>query len=121
MDGELEELKKNRMAELKQAYSEQLNKQMQEHQRAETEAAKQLEALEEGVKAHFTKEALQRYSAVKLAHPETAVRLLVAVAQAINKGRLAGMLTDEQLISVLRQLSQLTQPQKETRIKIIRK
>ncbi len=116
MDAELEGLKKKRMEQLKQAYAEQHQKQAAERQHAEAEMAQQLEAIEEAVKAHFTKEALQRYGTLKLAHPETATQLLLAVAQAIESGKLRGMLGDEQLKEALQQLSRLSQKGKETRI-----
>lgn len=116
MDSELEDLKKRRAEQLKQAYSEQLQSQSSERQQAEAEMAQQLEAIEGAVKAHLTKEALQRYGTLKLAHPETATQLLIAVAQAIEAGKLRGMLGDEQLKEVLQQLSRLTHKNKETKI-----
>lgn len=124
MDSELEGLKKKRMEQLdpfakmfnpKTAYAEQLQSQNAERQQAEAEMAQQLEAIEEAVKAHLTKEALQRYGTLKLAHPETATQLVLAVAQAIESGKLRGMLGDEQLKEALQQLSRL-QKGKENRI-----
>lgn len=115
MDVELEGLKKKRMEQLKQAYAEQLQSRNAEKQHAEAEMAQQLEAIEEAVKAHFTKEALQRYGTLKLAHQETATQLVIAVAQAIESGKLTGMLGDEQLKEALQQLSRL-QKGKENRI-----
>lgn len=120
MDNELEELKKRKLDQLRQTYSDQLQKQVLEQQRAEAEAARQLEAVEEAVKAHLTKEALQRYGTLKLAHPETATRLLIAIAQALETGRLRGMLSEEQLVNALQRLSQLSQKGKKE-IRIIRK
>lgn len=116
MDNELEDLKKKRTAELKQAYAEQLQNQSSERQQAEAEMARQLEAIEGAVKAHLTKEALQRYGTLKLAYPETATQLILAVAQAIDAGRLKGMLSDEQLVRVLKQLSQMQPQRGKTRI-----
>ena len=117
MDSELEELKRRRLGQLKQNYSEQLQRQMLEQQQTEAESAKQLEAVEAVVKAHLTKEALQRYGTLKLAHPETAIQLLVAIAQALETGRLRGMLNEEQMVNALQQLSRLSQKGKrETRI-----
>ena len=81
--------------------------------------ARQLDTLEEAVKAHLTKEALQRYGTLKLAHPETATQLIIAVAQAIEAGKLKGMLGDGQLKEALQQLSRLTHKDKETRIRRI--
>ena len=120
MDSELEELKKRRMDQLKQNYSEQLQRQLVEQQQAESEATKQLEAVEDVVKAHLTREALQRYGTLKLAHPETATQLLIAIAQALETGRLRGMLSEEQMVKALQQLSRLSQKGKKE-IRIIRK
>ncbi len=116
MDSELDELKKKRIEQLKQAYAEKLQDQSVERQQTEAEMAPQLEAIEGAVKAHLTKEALQRYGTLKLAHPETATQLVMVVAQAIEAGKLRGMLGDEQLKEVLQQLSRLTGKGKEPRI-----
>lgn len=119
MDSELEGLKKRRMEQLRQAYAEQLERQTLERQQAEAEARQQLDAVEEAVKAHMTKEALQRYGTVKLAHPEKATQLMIAIAQAIEAGRLKGMLNEQQLVTALKQLSRLSQQQRK--VKIVRK
>ena len=116
MDNELDELKRRRLEQLRQTYKEQLQNQNSQRAQEEAEAAQQLEALEEAVKAHLSKEALQRYGTLKLAHPETAIRLTVAIAQAMEAGRITGLLSDEQLLSALRQLSKLTRQNRETRI-----
>ncbi len=116
MDTELEELKRKKLEQLRQSYREQMQGQNLQRRQEESEAAQQLEALEEIVKARLSKEALQRYGTLKLAHPETAVQLLVAVAQAIESGRLTGMLNEEQLVAALRQLSRLSQKSRETKI-----
>ena len=99
LDRELEELKRKRIEHIKQAYAEQLQQgHASERQQAETETTQQLEAIEEVVKAYLTKEALQRYGTLKLAHPETATHFIMAVAQAIETGRLkslAGQLLEQ--------------------------
>ena len=115
MDKELEELKRRRLEQLRQTYQDQLQNQPSQRDQEEAEAAQQINALEEVVKAHLSKEALQRFGTLKLAHPETAMRLVVAIAQAIESGRIQGMLSDEHLLSALKQLSRLTQ-KKETKI-----
>ncbi len=114
MDPELEELKRKKLEQLRQSFRE--HAQGQDLQRQHEEATQQIEALEEIVKARLSKEALQRYGTLKLAHPETAVQLAVAVAQAIESGRLSGMLSDEQLVAALRQLSRLSQKNRKTSI-----
>ena len=114
MDRELEDLKKQRMEQLKHAYANQQQRHVSERQQAEAETAQQLEAIEEIVKAHLTREALQRYGTLKLAHPETATHFAIAVAQAIQTGRLNGLLSEEQMVNALKQIAKLTQKDKST-------
>lgn len=114
-DSELDELKRRRLEQLREQMQGQ-NARMKE----EGEAAQQIEALEEAVKGRLSKEALQRYGTLKLAHPETAMRLMVAVAQAIESGRVPGIISDEQLLNALKQLSTMT-GKKETKITRIEK
>lgn len=116
MDRELEELKRKRMEQLKQAYTDQAQRQVSERQQAEADAAQQLEAIEEVVKAHLTREALQRYGTLKLAHPETATHFIMAVAQAIEAGRLKSLLSEEQMVNALKQIAKLEQKDRATRI-----
>ncbi|MBI2549913.1 hypothetical protein HYV83_01910 [Candidatus Woesearchaeota archaeon] len=121
MDTELEDLKKQRLEQIKQAYAGQYQRYATERQQAEAETAQQLEAIEEIVKAHLTKEALQRYGTLKLAHPETATQFIVAVAQAIEAGRLKSFLSEEQMVNALKQISKLSQQQQHGKIKVVRK
>ncbi|MBI2144859.1 hypothetical protein HYU18_00895 [Candidatus Woesearchaeota archaeon] len=114
MDNELDTLKKRRLEQLRQNYAEQ-NQAAEEKQQADAEAAQQMAAIEDAVKAHLSKEALQRYGTLKLAHPETAMQLIIAIARLIEAGRVQGMLKEEQLVMLLKQLQQL-QPSRETRI-----
>ncbi len=83
---------------------------------AEDEASQQMEALEEAVKAHFSKEALQRFGTLKLAHPETAMRLIVGLAQLMESGRIKGMLTDEQLKIFLQRIHDASSKGKDFKI-----
>jgi programmed cell death protein 5 len=115
MDSELEDIKKRRLEELKQSYERQSQKDNLE----EAEAEKQLGAIEESVKARFTKEALERFGTLKLAHPEKAMQLIMAIAHAINQGKLTGMLGEDQMKEALKQLSVLSRNNRET--KIVRK
>ena len=116
MTDELDELKKKRLNEIRQAYADQFKSAAAEKQQAENETAEQISAIEEAVKAHLSREALQRYGTLKLAHPETAMRLIIAIAQLIEAGKVRGMLREEQIISLLRQLQQMQPSKKETRI-----
>ncbi len=107
----LDELKNKKLEQLRKAYAEQAQNQAKERQEAS-----QLEIVEEAVKAHFTRQALQRFGAIKLAHPETATGIVVGLAHLIEAGRLTGMLDDEQLADVARQISSSELQKRQTRI-----
>jgi programmed cell death protein 5 len=93
MEDALEELKRKKLEELQQS-------QLQETQKIQ----QQVEQLESFVKQAFTKEALQRYGTLKIAHPDKAVQLLVILAQAIQNGQIT-KIDDEQLKQILKKLT----------------
>ncbi len=107
----LDELKAKRMAELQQQHQGHAQAEMQQQAQLEQQIA-QLEAV---VKRHMTREALERYGTLKVAHPEKAMQVLVVLSQLIQGGRLT-QVTDSQLKEILVQLT----PQKRD-IKIVRK
>ena len=79
----LDELKAKRMAELQQQQQQQGNAQMQQ----EMALQQQMEQLEALVKRHLSKQALERYGNLKVAHPETTMQLTVVLARLIQEGR----------------------------------
>lgn len=97
---ELEEIKKRRLMELQKQQEEALQRQVQEQQQLEAQL-KQLEAL---VKQFLSKEALQRYGNLRVAHQDKAVQLMVILGQAIQQGQIKEKITDEQLRNILKQL-----------------
>ena len=97
---ELEAWRKKRLEELRQAQEVQAQEQLQQ----EAELEQQLQQLEDVVRQRFTKEALQRYGNLKVAHPQTAVSLLIVLGQLIQQGRV-GMIDDETLKSILKQIT----------------
>jgi len=56
------------------------------------------------VKNYLTKEAITRYSSLKIAHPETATKLLVSVYQAIQQGYITEKIDDNKLKEILREI-----------------
>lgn len=78
---ELDALRKRRLQRLVQEQQAKAAKQADE----EAELQKQIEQLEAFVKTIFTRDALDRYSNLKLAHPEKAVKVLVVLAQGMQK------------------------------------
>ncbi len=92
-DNELEALKKKRLKEIKQ----------QQH------IKQQIEQIEMIAKQFMTREALERYSNIKVAHPETAIKVITLIANAAQTNQLSNKLTDEQFKRLLQQI----QPEKE--------
>ena len=83
---------------------------MNDEQDAQIRALQQLET---AVKSVMTKEALERFGTVKVAHPEKAMQVIMFLGQLLKAGRIS-QVTDETLKSVLLQL----EPKKrETKIR----
>ncbi len=55
--------------------------------------------LEESIKPYLTKEALQRYGTVKLAHPNNAMQALIRVGEILQKT--PRMINDQELKEIL--------------------
>ena len=96
---ELDTLRKERMRRLMAEQARAEEQQAAEEERLQRE----IEALEGRVKRIMTKEALQRYGTVKLAHPELAMTALLALAQSIERG-LVNRVSDELLKKVLQNI-----------------
>ncbi|MDP2749425.1 MAG: DNA-binding protein [Nanoarchaeota archaeon] len=95
---ELDEIRKRKIAEIQARQNQSQSSQANE----EAAFMQQVEKMESMVKPYFSKEALQRYSNLRLAHPEQAVKVLLVMSQGIQSGKLK-MVTDEQLKSLLRE------------------
>ena len=107
-DEELEELKKRRMLELQQ---QQVEKERQLQAQQELEAQKQ--AI---IRQILTPEARERLNRIKIVKPELAEAVELQLIQLAQAGRLGNVLTDEQLKTILRRLTD-----KQRDIKITRK
>ncbi|MFH1849087.1 MAG: DNA-binding protein [archaeon] len=97
---DLEELKRKR---LEQMMAEQQNA-IQQQMAQEAQLEHQVQQLEAIVKQRLTKEALERYGNLKSAHPETAIQLLIVLAQAIQRGQIM-TIDDEKLRQILMKLT----------------
>ncbi|MFX1518877.1 MAG: DNA-binding protein [Promethearchaeota archaeon] len=107
-DDELEELKKRRLIELQQ---QQLEKERQAQMQQELEAQKQ--AI---LRQILTPEARERLNRIKIVKPELADAVELQLIQLAQAGRLGSVLTDDQLKTILRRLTD-----KQRDIKITRK
>ena len=106
---DLEGIKRKKLEELKRQYRKSVKNQLEE----QAQLQQQIEQLEAVVRQIFTKEALQRYGNIKIAHPEKAVQLLVVLGQAMQQGQLQ-QIDDNQLKEILKQL---TPEKKEFKLK----
>lgn len=107
-DEELEELKKRRMLELQQQQGE---KERQAQMQQELEAQKQ--AI---LRQILTPEARERLNRIKIVKPELAEAVELQLIQLAQAGQLGNVLTDDQLKTILRRLTD-----KQRDIKITRK
>jgi DNA-binding protein len=97
-DQELEMLRQKRMAEIQQQQGGQ--------QQAQAEQARQFEAQKQAMlRQILTPEARDRLANVKLASPELANTVEMQLIQLAQSGRLKGMVNDDMLRNILRQIA----------------
>jgi programmed cell death protein 5 len=107
-DDELEELRKRRLLELQQ---QKLDRERQAQMQQEVEAQKQ--AI---LRQIMAPEARERLNRIKIVKPELAEQIELQLIQLAQSGRLGSVLTDEQLKTILKRLTD-----KQREIKITRK
>ena len=108
-DHELEELRKRRASQLQNDQVEQQQSQkQQEEQRRQIENQRQIV-----LKGILTDEARERLGRIKLAKPEYVTSLENQLIQLASTRRISEKITDEQLKSLLKQM---TQSQRESKI-----
>lgn len=94
-----EEIKKRKLQEM--IYQQERKEQQSEEGLQLRQQITQLEAI---VKPGLTKEALERYSNLKIAHKEKAIQALVLLAQTFQSGE-TRQINDEQLKELLKRLT----------------
>ncbi|MBT3394939.1 hypothetical protein HOA59_01935 [archaeon] len=90
---------------------------MQKNQNNQEELKKlqqQLDHLERLAKQHMTREAIERYGNIKIAHQELSIQLILLITQSIEKNQLREKITDEQLKTLLREIQN---QKRQTKIK----
>ena len=101
---DIEEIKRRRIQEIQEKNEEAINIQQQFKQ------------LEDSAKNFLDKEALSRYSNIKIAHPEMAIKAISIIYQAVQSGYLKKRLNDNEFKSMLIQIQD-----EEKKFKFIRK
>lgn len=97
MEGDLDEIRRRKLAELQQGIQE---------ERAVEEQAMQIEAQKRKIlMAVLTPEARNRLANVKLAKPEFAAQIEMLLIQAAQSGQLAQKVDDKQLKEILQKIS----------------
>jgi DNA-binding TFAR19-related protein (PDSD5 family) len=88
---------------------EELKKKKQEELKKQQELNQQFLQLETIAKQYLTREAIERYSNIKMGHPELAIKVVALIAQAVQMNQLREKLDDNQFKKLLVQI----QPEKE--------
>ncbi len=104
------------MDELERLRQERIRQRIQEMQNESDDEARlqqELASLEVQAKKILTKDALQRYSNIKIAHPEIHIKLLVMLAKIAQSGK--GIMINDMMLKEL--LSNLANPKREMNIK----
>jgi programmed cell death protein 5 len=100
MSDELEEIKKRKLIEMQEKQQEQFQRQAKEQEQIQN----QIQQLETVVRQFLTKEALQRYGNLKIAHEEKAIRVLALLGQMIQAGKIREQINDSQFKDILKRL-----------------
>jgi|TARA_B100001971_G_C17999094_1_gene436314 programmed cell death protein 5 len=108
----LEDIKRRKLEELQNKMFNESNPQFQE----ELKMQQQIEALENLAKQHLTKEAIQRYGNLRMAHQEKAIQVITLIVQAAQAGQLKEKIDDIKFKELLKQLDT---PKKEFKLRKI--
>lgn len=85
---------------------EDIEKQFQEQAAFTQQLKQQLAMLESMAKQKMSKEAISRYGNLKVAHPETAVKAIALIAQAVSAGQVKETIKDEEFKMLLQAIQQ---------------
>ena len=99
MPDDIQDIRNNKIKELEQ----------------QQKIAQQINQLESLAKQYMTKEAIERYSNLKVAHQELAINVISLIAKAVKTNQLKQKITDQQFKDILVEIN----PNKE-RFRIIK-
>lgn len=79
---------------------------MQRQAQKQAELQRQVEVLEAVAKQYLSREAVQRYYALKSAHPEKAIRAIMLLTSLVQANQITEKLSDEDFKDLLQRLDQ---------------
>ena len=98
MDSEIDEIKAKKIQEYKEAYQEAYQEAVQKEQ---------MDVFKKSViLKYMTKEARERLNRIRLVKPEIAEKIEIAIIQAIQQGQIKEILTEQQLMNILNELTE---------------
>ena len=106
----LEDIKRRKLEELQNKIFQESQQQVHE----EIKLQQQIELIENIAKKYLTREAIQRYSNLKIAHPEKAIQVISLIVQASQSGQLNEKIDDVRFKELLKQLDA---PKKEFKLR----
>lgn len=102
----IEDIRRRKMREITNNGMQEVGKQLEEQQALAEQMQQQLSIIESVAKQFMSKEAISRYGAVKMAHPETAVKAIAFIAQAAQLGHIKEKLSDDDFKSILNEIKE---------------
>lgn len=98
-DPVLDRIRQKKMMEMQEQINSSIGQDYQEQQMMQ----KELSQLEQMVKSRMTKQAVERYSNIKIAYPDRIMQLLVVLGQGLQTGKV-NMIDDDLLKEILGRL-----------------
>ena len=102
----IEGIRRRKMQEISNNEVQEAEKQLEEQQALAEQMQQQLSIIESVAKQFMSKEAISRYGAVKMAHPETAVKAIAFIAQAAQLGHIKEKLSDDDFKTILNEIKE---------------
>lgn len=102
----IEDIRKRKMQEITNNGMQEVGKQLEEQQALAEQMQQQLSIIESVAKQFMSKEAISRYGAVKMAHPETAVKAIAFIAQAAQLRHIKEKLSDDDFKTILNEIKE---------------
>jgi DNA-binding TFAR19-related protein (PDSD5 family) len=102
----IEDIRRKKMQEINNNELQAIEKQLAEQQAVAEQMQQQLALIESVAKQFMNREAISRYGALKIAHPETAVKAIAFIAQAAQLGHIKEKLSDEDFKTILNEIKE---------------